>query len=562
MSSNFRKLEFAQDQQQLLESNFIDLASDKLGSKIIECSDEFFADASNLLKPEKAIRIFGKYTVSDYYFRAVIKLGFPGYVNGFDIDTSHFIGNHAPFADVEGCCMIDKDPIHNDHAKWDKMLDKVGLGSNAQHFFGISGNPQKYYTHIKINIYPDGGVARFRVYGTVFASFPKNPTELFDLAFVGNGGAISSYSDQHFGKVSDLLLPGRGNKNMSDGWETRRSREPKHKDWCIVKLGCPGYLEKVEVDTAYFKGNYPDSVELEGCFSGNPEISDLKSKWTIILPKTKLFPHKQHYFDLLKLDGKISHVRMNIYPDGGVKRLRIWGRREIPRIEPDSKLILSPSLNNITEDWLNIIITAEPLTMSSYSKYGNVIQSASEQQQQSWLSSSPSVTLTYQGIKVTSANQGEQNKKYSIAQPNLSIFKCQPIKNIPFKLDLLERHLYSSQLFVPMNSGNLRGYLIIVCLNGLDDKPDLRTLKAFVASNVQGVSYNPGTWHRPIIALEHVTDFICLTYESGVPDEDCEEVLILDNITIQVPGFNGININNQINTPEWVKIYNDNTNIS
>ncbi|CAJ0913914.1 8115_t:CDS:2, partial [Entrophospora sp. SA101] len=240
-------------------------------------------------------------------FEAVIKLGFPGYVNGFDIDTSHFIGNHAPFADVECCCMIDKDPIHNDHAKWDKMLDKVELGPNAQHFFGISGNPQKYYTHIKINIYPDGGVARFRVYGTVFASFPKNPTELFDLAFVGNGGTISSYSDQHFGKVSDLLLPGRGNKNMSDGWETRRSREPNHKDWCIVKLGCPGYLEKVEVDTAYFKGNYPDSVELEGCFSGNPEISDLKSKWTIILPKTKLFPHKQHYFDLLKLDGKISH---------------------------------------------------------------------------------------------------------------------------------------------------------------------------------------------------------------------------------------------------------------
>jgi allantoicase len=154
------------------------------------------------------------------------------------------------------------------------------------------------------------------VYGIVSAKWPKDPTKPFDLAYVGNKGRIVSYSDQHFGKSDNILLPGRG-KNMGDGWETKRSRHPNHKDWVIIKLGSSGYLEKAEVDTAFFKGNYPDSVLLEACFCNNDvllEDGESNAGWSVILEKSKLGPDKQHYFDLKEKNKKFSHVKMTIFP--------------------------------------------------------------------------------------------------------------------------------------------------------------------------------------------------------------------------------------------------------
>ncbi|CAG8624603.1 11630_t:CDS:2 [Funneliformis caledonium] len=546
---HFSRLDIIKGVEQL-DKKFVDLASSNLGGKIIECSDEFFAEASNLLKPHKPVRKPGKYTErgswmdgweskrhNPFHDWVVIKLGFEGHITGFDIDTSYFEGNQAPMADVEACFSPNHDYDNNTNIQKTTMK----------------------FTHVRLNIYPDGGVARFRVYGIVSARWPKDHSTPVDLAYAGNEGRIISYSDQHYGKSDNILLPGRG-KDMSDGWETRRSRQPNHNDWIIIKLGCPGYLEKAEVDTAFFKGNYPDRVLLEGCFCNNDvllEDGGSNVDWDIILEKSKLGPHKQHYFDLKKKYKKFSHVKMTIFPDGGVKRLRIIGRRELTDKVDDN--FVKSELSEMTHSSV-VHIVATPLTYASFSPYGNIIQSFPEQ-----TSTQNSFSITH-GIKVTPANQGTARKYNHVASvinyrqsnillnkdqssdktrviakavPNLSLYKCSPVKSLPFTVRLLERHPYSSQTFLPLSDGKVKGYLVVVCLNNDVGEPDLSTLKAFIASSIQGINYHPGIWHHPMIALEKTTEFACLTHESGIANEDCEEIEFeeKDFVVVNVPGF-------------------------
>ena len=128
------------------------------------------------------------------------------------------------------------------------------------------------------------------------------------------------------GAARDQDRSGFDTKNMGDGWETRRRRGPGH-DWAIVKLGTPGRIERIEIDTNHFKGNYPDSASIEGCFAPGGRIDDLASAaWRTLLPQTKLKAHHRHLFSReLRPIGAVSHVRLNIYPDGGVSRLRVYG---------------------------------------------------------------------------------------------------------------------------------------------------------------------------------------------------------------------------------------------
>ena len=117
--------------------------------------------------------------------------------------------------------------------------------------------------------------------------------------------------------------------SMSDGWETKRRRGPGH-DWSIIQLGTPGPITHLEIDTAYFKGNFPESCSLEGVNAASlpgAGVSGVAVPWQTILPRTKLFAHTRHYFEAELLDvGTVSHVRFNIFPDGGVSRLRVYGK--------------------------------------------------------------------------------------------------------------------------------------------------------------------------------------------------------------------------------------------
>jgi allantoicase len=141
------------------------------------------------------------------------------------------------------------------------ILPRIPCGPSQRHLFQLPHLTEKPYTHVKLSMFPDGGIARFRLFGVVVPVFPNDSTSI-DLAHVANGGLAVAYSDQHFGRASNLLLPGRG-VDMGDGWETTRSRGGQHTDWVIVKLGAPGVIDKVVVDTAHFKGNFPKMVKLE-----------------------------------------------------------------------------------------------------------------------------------------------------------------------------------------------------------------------------------------------------------------------------------------------------------
>jgi allantoicase len=182
---------------------------------------------------------------------------------------------------------------------------------------------------LRLNIYPDGGIARLRVYGQPVGVFDAaSPGKIYDLAALENGGRAVAWNDAHYGSVANLILPGRG-IDMGDGWETRRRREPGN-DWCILQLGAPGTIERIEVDTAHFKGNYPDRFSLQAAYvDGGTDHSIVTQSmfWPLLIGEKKLSMDAVHTFsDEHAALGKVSHVRFNIIPDGGVSRLRLWGK--------------------------------------------------------------------------------------------------------------------------------------------------------------------------------------------------------------------------------------------
>ncbi|MDA9563156.1 allantoicase [Flavobacteriales bacterium] len=314
-------------------TQFIDLAAEKLGGKTIACSDDFFAGMENLIKPGRGIFIEDKYTENGKWMDGwesrrkrtsghdwcIIKLGATGVIKGFDVDTNHFLGNHPPFCSIEACNTPDDDL---EQTTWHEVLPKFSLEPGSQHFFEV--NNEKQWTHVKLHIYPDGGVARLRVYGEVKKDWSKVAIgELIDLAYAVNGAKSILCNDMFFSHMDNLLMPGRG-VNMGDGWETKRNRTPNNRDWVIIRLAHKGKIRKIGVDTCHFKGNYPDSCLIEGCHTHDDQIEN--ANWIEILPQSKLQADHEHYFEEnLNSENEFTHVRLSIFPDGGISRLRLWG---------------------------------------------------------------------------------------------------------------------------------------------------------------------------------------------------------------------------------------------
>ena len=319
-------------------TEWIDLAQPRLGARVLSATDEFFAPREAMLSPEPAIFVPGKYTDRGKWMdgwetrrrrgpghdHCVVRLGLPGFLKGVDLDTTHYTGNYPQAASLEAC-NVPEDP--GPDAVWTELLPATPLRGNSHHYFALDDS--QVFTHLRLHIYPDGGIARLRVHGQVSCDWSRRPAgELFDLAAVQNGGRAVAWNDAHFGKPSNLLAPGHG-LNMGDGWETRRRREPGH-DWTIIELGHPGELERIEVDTAYFKGNFPDRCSIQAALVRDlPQTALIAQSmfWPVLLPEQKLGADTVHEFaaELARL-GPVSHVRFNIIPDGGVSRLRLWGR--------------------------------------------------------------------------------------------------------------------------------------------------------------------------------------------------------------------------------------------
>ncbi len=229
---------------------------------------------------------------------AVIQLATPGKIMGFDIDTNFFLGNHPPHASVETIYLNDTSNITDwKSVEWQEILPKSHLNAGSQNFYACEKS--ELFTHICLHIYPDGGVARLRVYGEVFKDWSAIAAdEEMDLVATINGGKAIACNDMFFSAMGNLIMPNRG-ENMGDGWEIKRNRVSNNRDWVILKLATAGSINKIVVDTCHFKGNYPDTCSIEGIFSESDEtiLSD-SADWTIILPKQKLNPDFIHEFEV------------------------------------------------------------------------------------------------------------------------------------------------------------------------------------------------------------------------------------------------------------------------
>ncbi|XP_076011157.1 allantoicase isoform X2 [Genypterus blacodes] len=362
---------------------FNDLVCETVGGKVIFATDEWFAPAANLLKREPAQFIASAFTEFGKWMDGwetrrkripghdwcIIQLGVPGLIYGFDVDSSFFTGNHSPHVSIQAACLDDPPTLtlegdRTGMAASDSQLAAVaklssetwpellcvselnpGYNDSCHNYFHVNFNHR--VTHLRLNMFPDGGIARLRVYGIGQRDWLSVPTNQdIDLVALTNGGVCLGYSDAHFGHPRNMIGLGRAS-SMADGWETaRRLDRPKELEadergilqvpgweWAVFRLGHPGVISSIEVDTNHFKGNFPDSCRIEACtLTPEEEAESIRSRWNsgtwrVLLPPQKLGPHNRRHFSEAELtqSGAVTHVRLVIAPDGGVSRLRLWG---------------------------------------------------------------------------------------------------------------------------------------------------------------------------------------------------------------------------------------------
>lgn len=311
----------------------INLADARLGAVALFATDEFFAPVTRMLNPSEPEWRAGVYDAHGKWMdgwetrrrrdqghdHCILQLAGPCTLALLEIDTRYFTGNYPPFASVQACS-AETEP--DDHTPWTELLPSSALKGDQRNFFELQS--KGVWTHLKFNLYPDGGVARFRAYGTLRRAWSEGTT---DLAAALNGGRALACSDEHYGSMGNLLLPGRG-ASMADGWETRRRREPGY-DWVIVRLGLSGRIQFVEVDTAHFKGNYPHQISINAAYVRESAEGDLTSQclyWPVLLEPQLLHADNVVQFRTQLRDlGSVSHVRVNMHPDGGLSRVRLFG---------------------------------------------------------------------------------------------------------------------------------------------------------------------------------------------------------------------------------------------
>ena len=315
---------------------YVNLASARLGAKVGAASDDFFADKSRLI--DDAEPLFHPDRYDDHgkwmdgwetrrrrsggHDHCEVILGALARLKGVCIDTAFFTGNFPPAASLAGAA----------GGAWRELLPASALNGNAKHYFLLADGPP--VERVRLNIYPDGGVARLRLYGEPAIDWErlKASRETVELSSVMLGARIIGFSDAHYGTLWSLLAPDRA-KNMGDGWETRRRRTPGN-DWIVIALGARGVVERVEVDTTFFKGNFPEAFSLQAAdVPALPDAAVINEAmfWPEILGRKELSADAIRKFDLGPGAGApVSHVRMNIYPDGGVSRLRIFGKVPAP----------------------------------------------------------------------------------------------------------------------------------------------------------------------------------------------------------------------------------------
>ncbi len=324
-------------------AHLVNLAADATGTFVVSATDDYFAPKENLLKSGPAEWKEGEYTDRGKWMdgwesmrkrepghdHCVIRLGTPGIIHAIVADTTHFKGN-APEAVSLEITSVSHEATAQDleRATWTEVLPRTAVQPHTVNTIALPAKSAAA-THVRLHIYPDGGVARLRVMGEVVPA-PRTfwRESAVDLCAVGNGGTIERASDQFFGPPSNLLLPGRGT-NMGDGWETKRRRTPGS-DWCVIALGRRGVIDRVELDTHFFKGNAPQAVLVEAVDARGLAPAERErlfaggDGWPVLIGKTALVQHRNHVIDVDR-PMIATHLRVHIFPHGGVNRLRAVG---------------------------------------------------------------------------------------------------------------------------------------------------------------------------------------------------------------------------------------------
>jgi allantoicase len=321
-----------------------DLASARLGGRVVYANDEFFAPKESLILATAPVFDPARYTDRGKWMDGwetrrrrepghdwcVVRLGAPGIVREVVVDTAHFRGNHPESAAIDAA-WIDREPDRWDAAgpEWASLVPVTPLSGDVANRFRVEDD--RAWTHVRLSIHPDGGVARLRVYGEAVPDWERivrqDPAGRIEVAATPRGGMVVACSDEFFGAPGNLLLPG-DSQGMWDGWETRRRRGPGH-DWVVVRLGRRAHIGRVEIDTRHFKGNHPASAVVEGIDAPGATPESLTAEgapWAELLSNTSLRPDVAHVFEPPDLvPGPATHVRLSIHPDGGVARLRVFG---------------------------------------------------------------------------------------------------------------------------------------------------------------------------------------------------------------------------------------------
>ncbi|WP_026360982.1 allantoicase [Amycolatopsis nigrescens] len=307
-----------------------DLASRRFGGTVMWATDELFAEKENLINawpPAHRAETFGpRGQVYDGWEtrrhreagddQAIVRLGMPGVIAGVLVDTAFFKGNYPPFVSVEGCAVQgypNADELAG--ADWRPLVSRAPVTGHSENFFAVES--AEGCTHVRLTMHPDGGVARLRVHGEVIPDPRLLDPGALDLAALENGATCTGCSDMFYSSPNNLLAPGLA-AHQAEGWETARRRDDGN-DWATIRLAGPGLLRFADLDTSNLKGNAPGWASLSGRDSRASDDS-----WFELLPRTRLQPDTRHRF-VLPESREVTDVRLDIYPDGGLARLRLHG---------------------------------------------------------------------------------------------------------------------------------------------------------------------------------------------------------------------------------------------
>jgi allantoicase len=312
-----------------------DLAARRAGGSVVCASDELFAEKENLIKPEPAsfaAHTFGhKGQVYDGWETrrmraagsdwAIIRLGLPGTVAGVVVDTAFFTGNYPPEISVEGCGVEGyPGPAELPAADWQPLVPRSAVAGDSVNEFEVAGGWR--VTHVRLRMYPDGGIARLRVHGVAVPDPRLLRGGLVDIAALANGAQVTGCSNMFYSAPSNLISPGEA-RNMGEGWETARRRDDAN-DWVEIRLAAPGVVRLAELDTSHFIGNAPGWAAVGGRGPATAALPDTGAQpgWIALLPHTRLQPDTPHRF---RVDpaAEVTEARLDVYPDGGMARLRL-----------------------------------------------------------------------------------------------------------------------------------------------------------------------------------------------------------------------------------------------